>query len=188
MLGTVNETIGLLKNSILYRCSLCSGSFHASFSLAPSQPTLLMRRTMSDGSYRVQKVIFVRHAVAFHNLPGSDIRSPEMFDPALIPQGKIGAIQAGDRIQRWWRHNHGNAKIDSIIVSPLTRCLQTATLAFLPGDDYFSATPPTFYCCEHIREAFGIHYSDKRRNKSLLQVCDVIFRIREWFSSQRSFL
>jgi hypothetical protein len=47
-------------------------------------------------------------------------------------------------------------------------------LAFLPGDCYTETEErqePNFYCTELVREAFGMHYPDKRRNKSLLGVC-----------------
>ena len=119
---------------------------------------------------RVQKVVLMRHAVAQHNMPGSDIKSPALFDPPLLAQGKIEAVQAGERVRAWWRDHTRNDGVDLIVVSPLTRCIQTATLAFLPGDDYNSLKAPEMVCAEDVREACGIHYPDKQRQKSLLQV------------------
>jgi len=47
-------------------------------------------------------------------------------------------------------------------------------LALLPGDTYTNLTSkkgePKIYCTELVREAFGQHYPDKRRDKSVLQV------------------
>lgn len=60
-----------------------------------------------------------------------------------------------------------------MISSPLTRCIQTSMLAFQPGDCYASnndlSKEPRRICTELVREAYGIHYPDKRRNKSILQ-------------------
>lgn len=61
--------------------------------------------------------------------------------------------------------------LELIVSSPLTRCLQTSTLGFLAGDMYTDGiTEPKFFATELVREAFGMHYPDKRRDKSLLQV------------------
>lgn len=46
-------------------------------------------------------------------------------------------------------------------------------LAFQPGDCYASndavSKEPRRICTELVREAYGMHYPDKRRNKSILQ-------------------
>ena len=201
------------------------------------------------GDERIQTVVFLRHGVAQHNYRGADLTSPKLFDPPLVPAGKMGALEAGQKIQFWFLSNNNNNNINNsnnnktielVLSSPLTRCLQTAVLAFLPGDRYNdndcnrkqdnnSQTLPTqqnpqqqlrdntlpqqqqqqpqqgdnnnnsdqkanqtmtpcpdmasndtsssslggaipIVCVEQVREAFGIHYPDKRRPLSLLKV------------------
>jgi broad specificity phosphatase PhoE len=56
--------------------------------------------------------------------------------------------------------------VDVILVSPLTRALQTATLMFV--DELKSRNPPRFVAIELCREAFGGHPCDQRRTRSEL--------------------
>lgn len=123
---------------------------------------------MSTEEVREQTVVFVRHAVAKHNYRGADHCSPTLFDPSLTPEGKISAVQAGDKIKAWWKRN--GKRIEVVVCSPLSRTLQTATLAFLPGEDYEGDGGVPFLCAENVREAYGIHYPDKRRERSVLMV------------------
>lgn len=113
--------------------------------------------------------MFLRHGVAHHNFHGADLRSPQLFDPPLTRDGKISAVQAGDKIQYWWSTTQGGNRIETVITSPLSRTLQTATLAFLPGEAYGEECVP-FLCVENVREAYGMHYPDKRRKRSVLMV------------------
>jgi broad specificity phosphatase PhoE len=53
---------------------------------------------------------------------------------------------------------------DLVLVSPLTRALQTATLVFSSSE---GAAPP-MEACELIREAYGLHHCDSRSSLSLL--------------------
>jgi broad specificity phosphatase PhoE len=116
---------------------------------------------------RSQIVVFLRHAAAAHNFHGADICSSHFFDPSLVFQGKIAALEAGERIFNWWRESHPEKSINLVITSPLTRCIQTAVLAFLSGGKYDDNTEVR--CEESVREACGVHYPDKRRNRSLLE-------------------
>jgi Histidine phosphatase superfamily (branch 1) len=205
---------------------------------------------------RVQKLIFIRHGIAKHNLlslsPSSsskqaqrpNLHDPSLWDPPLVYDGKIKAVEAGERLRYVMRHNKhqfmtatttttttftgtggggcgGNSsstsssssssssslnttfnydpKPELVISSPLTRCLQTTMLMCGPGDIYTSSTAadtasnphpgrgegshqhvedsemevnrkePKYLCNELCREAYGIHYPDKRRSLSLLQ-------------------
>jgi hypothetical protein len=132
--------------------------------------------------------------------------SPSLLDPPLTIQGKMSAIQAGDKIRTWWkeatRKNHPNdessgrhSMVDIILTSPLTRCLQTTIHAFLPGDDYYCHHHHRrgdhgggwipIACLENLREACGKHYPDKRREKSVLMVSSrhslfLLFSMRAW--------
>ena len=129
---------------------------------------------------RIQMVAFIRHGVSRHNLldPISQqpppLEDPNLWDPPLVYQGKLQAIEAGERTKTWWTRTLHGTEIELIVTSPLTRCIQTTMLAFLPGDTYTNITSktgePKIYCTELVREAFGQHYPDKRRDKSVLQV------------------
>jgi len=128
-----------------------------------------------------------RHGVAHHNVVDRqtgkppDICDPKFFDPPLTTHGKMGAVEVGDAIQTWWHTTQAGKSIELIVTSPLTRCLQTAVLAFLPPllgssynadhdqDESNDGAALPFLCVESVREAYGMHYPDRRRNKSLLQ-------------------
>ena len=140
-----------------------------------------MPSSSSTSEERIQMVAFLRHGVSRHNLldpitqQPPRLEDPELWDPPLVYQGKLQAIEAGERTKTWWtRTLHGTAEIELIVTSPLTRCIQTTMLGFLPGDAYTNITSkngePKIYCTELVREAFGQHYPDKRRDKSVLQV------------------
>jgi hypothetical protein len=132
---------------------------------------------------RVQTIAFVRHGIARHNLwdpvtrQPPRLEDPNLWDPPLIYEGKQQALEAGECIKTWWRTTQLGEEIELIVTSPLTRCIQTTMLGFLPGDGYTSSATsttasrePQIYCTELVREAYGMHYPDKRRSKSLLQV------------------
>ena len=135
-----------------------------------------VRKTSHDNR-RVQTIMFVRHGVAKHNLrdPNTNLplnlHDPSLLDPSLVLQGKQQALEAGDLIRQWFRTQ--NLDIELVITSPLTRCLQTTSLAFLPGEEYcFDRQEPKIMVMDQIREAYGMHYPDKRRDKSLLMVSE----------------
>lgn len=132
---------------------------------------------VASSGVKTQMVVFVRHGVAQHNIIQArtgktpDLRDPNLFDPPLVRDGKFQALDAGERLRVWWQTTQGGNRIELVVVSPLTRCLQTVSLAFLPGDQYSkNCKEPTIVCLEDVREAFGMHYPDRRRNKSLLAV------------------
>ena len=84
---------------------------------------------------RIQRVIFLRHGVARHNIRDPvtgetpDIYNPEFFDADLVEQGTAQVRSVKRRLT-----NSGIlTNIELVLISPLTRCLQTAQLIF----DYF---------------------------------------------------
>lgn len=81
----------------------------------------------------------------------------------------MGAIVAGYNIRAWQKSELNGQSFELLVTSPLTRCIQTTVLAFLPGENY--ETPQSnIVCIEDVREAYGMYYPDKRREKSLLMV------------------
>jgi phosphohistidine phosphatase SixA len=131
---------------------------------------------------KIQKVVFVRHGVALHNLldpvtgQRPNLEDPALFDPPLVFHGKQQALEVGERLKMWRHSTQLGDEVELVITSPLTRCIQTTMLGFLPGDCYSTRGrhEPKIYCTELVREAFGMHYPDKRRDKSLLMVGDYI--------------
>ena len=123
-----------------------------------------------------QTIVFVRHGVARHNLLDDkgnppNLNDPELFDPPLLLEGKKQAFDAGERLRIWWHTTQVGEHLEIVITSPLTRCLQTTALAFLPGDLYAKDIPePTIACMDLVREAYGMSYPDRRRSKDLLMV------------------
>lgn len=119
---------------------------------------------------RIQTVVFVRHGVALHNLHANrSLHDPCFVDSPLVEAGKLQAVGMGIKVTEWMED-----RIDLIIVSPLSRCIETAFAGFFPGS-YKQASPPRFVCHEDVREAYGMHYPDKRREKSTLEVCLVMW-------------
>lgn len=120
---------------------------------------------------RIQTVRFLRHGVAKHNVPDPvtgqppNIHSPALWDPSLIDRGQHQAVTVGRRLA------HVLPGVELIVASPLSRCMETAQLVFgtCHNFDRTGATPPPLVCVEQVREAYGMHYPDKRRDKSFLQ-------------------
>jgi Histidine phosphatase superfamily (branch 1) len=123
-----------------------------------------------------QTIAFIRHGVARHNVIDRhgnppNLKNPELFDPPLILQGKMQAVEVGEKLRIWWRTTQVGEYIELVITSPLTRCLQTTALAFHAGEYYTNALPePTIACMDLVREAYGMSYPDRRRSLEFLRV------------------
>jgi broad specificity phosphatase PhoE len=138
-----------------------------------------------------QKTIYlIRHGVAKHNIPNPETgerpdiaNDATLTDPPLVRQGVLQAQVLGENLRRMGV----NETIDLVICSPLTRCMQTAGFVFpdhladvsnMPNNiisTYTEVEDPErrhhivlngscrVFCHEDVREAFGMHYPDKRR-------------------------
>jgi broad specificity phosphatase PhoE len=136
-------------------------------------------------STRIQNVVLIRHGVAQHNVlvngQPPNLRDSQLLDPPLTYEGKQQALEVGERLALWYRTTTTTTATTTtqlerenpqlILVSPLTRCLQTATLAFLPGQHhhYSAGKGPKWVASDLCREAYGMHYPDRRRNISVLK-------------------
>jgi len=126
-----------------------------------------------------QQIVFCRHGIARHNMLDEkgnppNLNDPDLFDPPLLLEGKKQILDAAERLRIWWHTTQMGEHVELVITSPLTRCLQTTALAFLPGDFYAKETPePTIACMDLVREAYGMSYPDRRRPKDLLEVSAV---------------
>jgi broad specificity phosphatase PhoE len=126
---------------------------------------------MAKSSRNVKVVYFVRHAQGAHNVAwGMDkwdelARSDEFLDPDLTPFGVQDARAKGPpNVQA--EMDHGMPPIERVVVSPLSRSIQTAhnffSKAQVPAD-----TP--LLCMESCREVLDCCTFDKRRSLSELK-------------------
>lgn len=108
----------------------------------------------------MKKIFCIRHGQGFHNTDffkygRSAYYNPEKADPHLT---QIGINQA-DYLNKHWKELNN---IDVVLVSPLTRCLQTASHIFKDVDI-------PMISIEDAREfPMGKQYSNRRSEKSLL--------------------
>jgi len=146
------------------------------WNIVPSCPIFKFACASQNPSHILctHRIVFVRHGVARHNLLDDQgnppkLNDPNLFDPPLTLEGKKQALDAGEKLRIWWHTTQTGEQIELVVSSPLTRCLQTTCLAFLPGDQYSRENPePNFACMDLVREAYGMSYPDRRRQKSLL--------------------
>jgi broad specificity phosphatase PhoE len=123
-----------------------------------------------------QTVAFIRHGVACHNVldrhgKAPNLKDPDLFDPPLVLEGKLQAVEVGEKLRIWWRTTQVGEYIELVITSPLTRCLQTTALAFEAGEYYTKGLPePQIACMDVLREAYGMSYPDRRRSLEFLKV------------------
>jgi broad specificity phosphatase PhoE len=131
-----------------------------------------------------KQIFFVRHAEGTHNVAGAveyaAYRSEAFFDAPLTALGWSQATALRAHVQKQPRLR---SALDLVVVSPLTRALQTAVAAF-GGEDTASADEPLlmsasagrqgvsargappFVACELCREHLGVHPCDRRRTLS----------------------
>ncbi|XP_074279081.1 phosphoglycerate mutase-like protein 1 [Silene latifolia] len=136
--------------------------------------------------HRCKTLHFVRHAQGFHNVAGEKdhqaYSSYDYLDASLTPLGWEQVDNLRNHVQATGLSN----KIDLVIISPLTRTLQTAVGVFGGGDysdgidvlplmvadagnsgrpaiSSFNCSP--FLAVELCRELLGVHPCDKRKTK-----------------------
>ncbi|POM61319.1 Phosphoglycerate mutase family [Phytophthora palmivora] len=124
---------------------------------------------------QVKVVYFVRHAEGIHNaadkLFGSERWESELafqdkyLDADLTPFGLNDALSKGPNSVKA-ELERGMPPIERVVVSPLSRAIQTAKNFF--AKDQVPETP--FVCMESCREVLGCHTCDKRRSVSELQL------------------
>jgi len=85
-------------------------------------------------------------------------KKASLADARLDETGRLQASTLGDRIRE------ARMIVDVVLVSPLTRTLETATLMFPPA-----AHPLPFVAVELCREAHGGHPCDQRRPVSVVR-------------------
>jgi len=105
-----------------------------------------------DGA-RVKIVHFMRHGQGFHNLRRTPLdkivqcNNKDLLDAALTEKGKAEAAKVQDYA--------ANSGAEVVLVSPMRRTLQTATIGFEKANARFIAV-------EDLREVYGCSSSQRR--------------------------
>ena len=147
--------------ALLVRCVSSAAGLEPGLALAPGWHADLPA---------AKKLVFIRHAEGWHNKDAREIpnyfkdelglasTSLKYWDAALTPDGETQCAALASRLQEQV------GSLELVAVSPMTRALQTATLAF-PNP---SARPP-FVATSLARERVWLHACDGRRPRSELQ-------------------
>ena len=138
------------------------------------------------GIKKVKRIFVVRHAEGWHNV-NKEYKSIENLDARLTPLGKdqcyklrdelvnivtCDTVIESDRYKQSWKFlmDGWNENDISVVVSPMTRCIQTALLAFdfwtaeekLDGNSESSNRVP-FFGLEAVRETVNYNCDRRRR-------------------------
>ena len=117
---------------------------------------------LPDNCQEVKTIHFVRHAEGLHNVAGranyENYKLEEYADSLLSERGYEQCARAKEDIVR--RNALVGGTLELIVVSPLRRTLQTASLLFADK----IGTSVEFVAVEHVREQTGAHPCDRRRS------------------------
>ncbi|KAG7379086.1 hypothetical protein PHYPSEUDO_009094 [Phytophthora pseudosyringae] len=128
----------------------------------------------ASASRRIKVVYFVRHAEGIHNAAANQFGTErweselafqdKYLDADLTPFG-VSDAQSKGRASVKAELDKGMPPIERVVVSPLSRAIQTANNFFTK--DQVPDAP--FVCIESCREILGCHTCDKRRSVSELK-------------------
>jgi broad specificity phosphatase PhoE len=126
--------------------------------------------SQSTAERQIKTFYFVRHAQGIHNEAESTFgtlhwetvqaKSEQYFDAKLTEFGRNQTKLLFDSITKM-QQSTPTLKFDLLIVSPLSRAIETAQIAF---QHLFDNPKFSIYSHEMIRETIGRHYCDKRRS------------------------
>ncbi|KAL3674887.1 hypothetical protein V7S43_000813 [Phytophthora oleae] len=126
---------------------------------------------MDKSSRNVKVIYFVRHAQGYHNVAEQKYgvgrwedefaRTDEFLDPGLTSFGVEDTKMKGPPSVKA-ELERGMPPIEGVVVSPLSRAIQTAQTFF--AEDQVPNSP--FLCMENCREIFDCYTFDKRRSLS----------------------
>ena len=122
-----------------------------------------------------KRLIFVRHAEGWHNKDARELpnyfkdglgHTETYWDAKLTPEGENQALELAAKLQ--WRQTEGIPEL--VAVSPLTRVLQTASIAWPSTTGRKGEMPrPRFVATSLARERVWDHTCDKRRPRRVLE-------------------
>ena len=126
----------------------------------------------SDAPEGSKRLTFIRHAEGQHNKDSRELANyyPEKlgetmtyWDAQLTALGREQSYTLATKLQ--WRQRSGLPQL--VAVSPLTRTLETASIAF-PNETVHGWRPP-FVATSLARERIDVHTCDGRRPRSVLE-------------------
>jgi broad specificity phosphatase PhoE len=137
----------------------------------PSTPAVRLFSPKTIGTSPTSKILhLIRHAEGTHNLCEKDSKLPVHHDAKLTPTGIEQCCKLSSVTK--------NLEVEAILVSPMTRCLQTATFSFRHAlnptssefeNDYLnSGDNVSFIAYEEWRETVN-YLCDSRRPVDILQ-------------------
>lgn len=124
---------------------------------------------------QLKKITFIRHAEGLHNLHERELSNyyqdtlymtDTYWDAKLTPTGEEQAYTIA--VKQQWRRQQGLPEV--VVVSPLSRTIQTATIGF-PNMTIAAGTfpAPPMVATSLARERVWIHKCDKRRARDVLE-------------------
>ena len=123
-----------------------------------SLKTLTCKGKEGDKSGTTKVIHFLRHAEGLHNVAGKqnylNYMKSEFVDSVLSQNGEKQCL---DLCKKHQESNIFSSEVSLVVVSPLRRTLQTATLVF---PSLIGKIP--WIAVEHVREQTGLHPCDRR--------------------------
>lgn len=119
-----------------------------------------------------KRLIFIRHAEGWHNKDyfekpnymADGLGETEAYwDARLTPEGKAQSQRLAEKLES---RSGPPGQTQLVAVSPLTRAIQTATIAF-PSN--MTTTRPQFVATSLCRERVWTHQCDRRRPRHVLE-------------------
>ena len=117
-----------------------------------------------------KRLIFIRHAEGWHNKDYNEIpnymsdglgETEKYWDALLTPHG----ISQSQELARKLADDADAEKVRLVVTSPLSRAIQTATIAFNVGGPH-----PPFVATSLARERVWNHQCDRRRERHQLEL------------------
>ena len=161
----------LLRQQRLLCVLAARASAEYSFTLQPGWPPL---EQLEAGV--AKRLTLIRHAEGWHNKDGREMAnyySDKLFttdtywDARLTPEGEKQAYLIA--VKQQWRQQKGLPEV--VVVSPLTRAIQTATIGFpnTTTANGIKFVAPPFVATSLARERIWIHSCDRRRPRHELE-------------------
>ena len=146
--------------------------------LPPGAPSPAVA-ALAPNSYRKRKTVYlVRHGKSEHNRAADEVgdaayEDEAYYDAQLVEEGISQAARVGTRLR--------NKGIQCIVSSPLTRCLQTASIAAANDVKGLGGHGTRRVVLEHLRESgkYGCHPCNRRRPKEEVALEFPIFGFEE---------
>ena len=133
---------------------------------------LLLPRWPSAPSADAKRLIIIRHAEGWHNkdylekpnyMADALGETEEYWDARLTPTGVEQATKLAQKLQEL------DADVELVTTSPLSRAVQTASIAFPAESGGWPMMRPPFVASSLARERVWTHQCDRRRSRDAIE-------------------